>query len=453
MAKHKQPRNLVNQRLKDNRVLRSSWPEVSQMMMDETTSVLSDYIIQIIGQVNDNAIFINQDLIQKSQNYQGLVQYDLYAEVGRDPHISSIINTLKIMISCLEWEVKPFSESSRDKAIADYIRDCFEGLDNFSQDMYELNDAIFMGFSCSEVIYKVNWQVSVDKIMNRPQRRIQFDATTREPKLRSRDNPFYGNKLPENKIIVHRTSSMHENPFGDALAQNIYWMWLFKRLVLKYWATHLEHGVAPVPIVKHPPGGTGKLKDEAMDIARHIRQAAFGRMPNTMELIFAEAKNMSQAGMSYKDFLEFCDDQATKAILGQVLTTEGGGRSGAGSRALGDVHMDVLQSRIIFYANALACTLTSTLVKWLTDYNFSSIEGYPKFKFVTKKAIDRKTEAEIIKILHDAGKEVENTYVEDVLEIPLQEITDVPAPVIPEVPGAEKSDTKVDAKGNLVPQT
>ena len=451
MAKKRKPTNQIKKTkalTPQEKIQGMTFQDFGAMMEKETTGILSDYIIQSIGAVNSNAIFINQDRVFKSQSYQELIQYDLYTEVGHDPHISSVCNTLKIMISCLPWEVKPFTESARDKAIAEQNRGMFEGLDNFQQDLFELNDAIFMGVSWSECIWERGYENKLKSLMNRPPRRLQFDAKTREPKLRTKESPFYGIDLPEKKMIVHRASSTYENPFGDALAQNVYYLWLFKRLILKFWASHLESGVSPIPIVQHPVSTNPKIKAEAMEIARSLRQSSYGRIPENMEILFAEAKNMSAAGMSYKDFEEFCNDEITKAILGQVLTTEGGGRGGSGSRALGDVHMDVLQARIIFYANALACTLNSSVVKWYTDFNYASVEGYPRFQFVTKKAVDRKTEAEIIKILKDAGYTVKHTYIEDTLEIPLQEIVGTPVPADPLNP--DKSNTAVDGKGNLI---
>jgi phage gp29-like protein len=447
MAKKRKPTSQVKKLTPQQQIAGMSFQDFGAMMERETTGILTDYLIQAIGVVNSNAIFINQDRVMKYQTYEDLIQYDLYSEVGHDPHVSSVCNTLKIMCASVPWEVKPFSESARNKEIAKQVQKCFEGLDNFQQDIYEFQDAIFMGVSWSECIWERGVENRLKALMNRPPRRLQFDAVTREPKLRTKEQPFFGIELPKRKMIVHRASSTYENPFGDALAQNVYWLWLFKRLVLKYWASHLEANVSPVPYVQHPVSTNQKIKTEALEIARQIRQSSFGRVPENMKILFAEAKNMAAAGTSYKDFEEYCNDEITKAMLGQVLTTEGGGRGGSGSRALGDVHMDVLQARIIFYSNALASTLNSTVVKWYVDYNYAKVEGYPKFQFITKKAVDRKTEADIIKILHDAGYEVDHTYIEDVLEIPLQQIKDIQ----PE-PGEQqdKSDTEVDDQGNII---
>jgi phage gp29-like protein len=316
-----------------------------------------------------------------------------------------------------------------------FVEENIKGMDNFTQDLFELNDAIGKGFSCSEIIYDVQKETRLKCFMNRPQRRIQFNTLTRQPQLRSIDNPFFGIELPEKKFIIHRASSKYENPFGDAIDQNIYWMWMFKRLVTKFWVTHLEVGVAPVPIVKHPTAANDKMKAEALDIARQIRAGAFGRIPANMELLWAEAKNMAQVGVSYDSCIEHINSEITKAILGQVLTTEGSGKEGSGSLALGNVHSEVLEVRANYYANALACTLNATVVPWLIDFNFAGITQYPRFQFVTKKELDRKMEADIIKTLSDAGFGFDEKELSEIFnyEITKKEVNPIPTGLQPKL--------------------
>lgn len=439
------------------------YPDIAEMMTLETAGILDDIIRQYVGSVSEkntpgSGVFINQDRVLKTQIYQELAWYDLYDEVEHEPHVSAVLNTLKMIVAGKKWEIIPFKTSkakeasARNQEVAETVKKNFEGVDNFSQDLYELNDAIGKGFSASEVIWNVDKEITIQKLMNRPQRRIQFDAVTREPKIRKISNPYYGDPVPERKMIIHRASSKYENPFGDALDQNIYWMWMFKRVVTRFWATHLEVGVAPVPIVQHPAGANSKLKDEALVIAQQIRNGAYGRIPENMSIIWAEAKNMAQAGMTYGQFLDHCDNQVTKAILGQVLTTEGSGKEGSGSKALGDIHSDVLEARVTFYSNSLACTLNSSVVKWIVDYNYANVEGYPRFQFITKKPLDRKTEAEIVKILCDAGFDVDEQYIHDTLEVPVKK-KEIPKQLKPEnLSGEEEnlSNKEIDEDGNVI---
>ena len=122
MALKKTPMNQIRkQKLNDTaraQMLKMNSRDLGELMQQEITAVTTDYITQWVGKVNDNAIYLNQDRVARSQTYQELIQFDLYAEVARDTHLSSIINTLRIMVASLPWEVKPFDESGQSKAVA-----------------------------------------------------------------------------------------------------------------------------------------------------------------------------------------------------------------------------------------------------------------------------------------------------------------------------------------------
>lgn len=417
MAKKRTPQDQIKA------IQKYSYRDAIAVMQSETASILTDYIRQYVGiakdiPANDSGVYMNQDRIMKSQAYQELAQYDLYDEVERDPHVHSVLQSSRLNVAGLDWDVLPYvgmgkEATARDKAIADFVFQSFLDIEDFQQDLYEFMDALGKGFSVGEVIYKVDTGIRIEKILSRPQRRFQFDATTREPKLRVLDNPYLGNALPKNKFIVHRVSAKYENPFGDAIDQTLYWMWLFKKMVMKFWMQNLETATSPIPIVKIPRGASRELKAEADAVAAAIRSGTFGRIPDNFEILYAEAQNMQAANISYESFLHFVNDEMTKSINGQTLTTEGSGRNGAGSKALGSVHQATQDQRDIYRAKGLASTLNSTVVKWLVDFNFGAVSGYPRFSFKLEAETDKLREAQIIKTLFDAGYETEIQEVED----------------------------------------
>jgi len=317
-----------------------SYPELAEVLTLETASILTDYLRQYIGPISQtptpgSGIFINWDRVLRTQTYQELAWYDMYDEVERDPHISGIMRTLKLATSSLEWRVAPADESGRSKAIASFVETNLKQMRSFTQDLYELLDAEGKGFAVSEVVWEVDYETRVKSLLNRPQRRFQFDAVTREPKLRTTANPYYGEDLPPRKFIVHRVSAKYENPFGDALDQSLYWMWLFKRTVIKYWMTHLDVASAPVPFVQHPANANKALKDEALAIASQMRRSGYGRLPDNFKIIWAESQSSAQTAASYEKFQDFCNAEMTKCVLGKVLTTEVSAKGGDGSMALG----------------------------------------------------------------------------------------------------------------------
>jgi phage gp29-like protein len=431
MAKQKTPqtnRKVIRQ-ASIGQMERMDFGQFKDVLINETASILSDYIRQYTGIATQtptpgSGVFTNQDRVLRTQTYQELAWYDLYDELERDPQVNSILTSAKLNVAGLDWSITPYDESKRSQAIADFVQDNLEGMENFTQDLYELMDALGKGFAVSEVIWDVNRETRASKLMNRPQRRFQFDAHTRALKLRTMDDPFYGKPLDDYKFIVHRVTSKYENPFGDALDQTIYWMWLFKRMVTKFWVSNLETATAPIPIVKHPASASSDLRGEALDVARQIRSGSYGRIPDNMEIMWAEAQNMLASNVSYESFLKYCDEQMTKSINGQILTSEGSSSSGNGSRALGGIHQNTQNQRDIFRAKSLSSTLNSTLIKWIVDFNFNigPNEGYPRFKFNVDEQVDRLQEASIIKTMKEAGWEADEKYINDTFQIPFKKI-------------------------------
>lgn len=391
--------------------------QLVSIMQTETASILTDYIRQYIGVLGTNTpgsgIFTNFDRVLNAATYQELAWYDLYAEVERDPHVAAILNSAKLNVAGMPYDVDPYMEpgqkkaTGRNQAIRDFVKDALDETGYFPQHLFNLMGALGMGFAVSEIVWKVEeGAVRIDKILNRPQRRFQFDAVDRSLKLRTLTAPFMGTALPEKKFIVHRCSAQWENPFGDALNQSLYWMWLFKRTVIKFWMQHLQVGAASVPIVKHPKNANPALKAEALEIAQQIRNGAYGRIPEGFEILWAEAANAISNADAYQNFIRACDDQMSKCVNGQTLTTEASSEGGKGTQALGTVHQGTMSSRDAFRAKGLASTMNETLIKWLVDFNFADVDGYPTFRFDLEDPENYVQEAQIVKTLIDSGYEI-----------------------------------------------
>jgi phage gp29-like protein len=428
----------------------SGYQNLQEVLTLETASMLTDYMRQYIGIAQANTpqpgsgIFINFDRVLRTQMYQELAWYELYDEVERDPHVSAVMRTLKLTVASREWDIVAADDSGRAAAIADFVRETLRGMEDFTQDLYELLDAEGKGFSVSEVIWDVGYETRIKRLMHRPQRRFQFDASTRAPRLRTTADPYMGEVLPERKFIIHRVSAKYENPFGDALDQSLYWMWLFKHTILKFWMTHLDVASAPVPFVKIPANSKDEVKTEADELAAKIRRGAAGRLPSNFDIIWAEANNSAQTAASYEKFVDSCNAEMTKCVLGQTLTTEGSSKSGSGSRALGEVHGDTLAMRTQFSSRALEATLNGTLIRWLVDANYSGVDGYPKFQFLTSKVEDRKSEALIVKTLSDAGYKVTCEWVEEKFQVELEEKVEPPPQLVPPALATGATDEEAD---------
>jgi phage gp29-like protein len=389
--------------------------ELVSIMQNETASIITDFIRQYIGVISSTSepgtgIFLNWDRVLRTQADRELIWYDLYRQVELDPHINAVMHSARLNVAGMPWDVFPYigrtekKASARNQAIADFVKDALLHLGYFPQHMFNLMDALGKGFAVSEILWNVSPSGVVPAtILNRPQRRFQFDAVDRSLRLRTMDNPYFGTSLPERKFIVHRCSSEWDNPFGDALDQSIYWMWLFKNTVTKFWMQHLEVGAASVPIVEHPASANTADKAEALLIAQMIRNGAFGRIPDNFKILWAEAGNAIASAEAYQAFIRFANDEITKCVNGQTLTMEGASATGMGTHALGKVHQTTQTARDMYRASGLAATLNATLIKWTTDFNFSGVDGYPEFRFDVEEPDDLVKESTVVKNLSDSG--------------------------------------------------
>jgi len=428
--------------------------ELISLMQTETASIITDYIRQYVGIISQTpepgqGIFINWDRILRTQLFQELAWYELYQEVERDPHVAAVMSSAKLNIAGLKWDVTGYMEpgerepSPRNKAIAGFVKQALLNVGFLPQHLYNLMSALGMGFAVSEIIWDVTDKgVTIGRILNRPQRRFQFDAVDRSLKLRNMQEPYYGIPLPDKKFIVHRCSGQWDNPFGDALDQSLYWMWLFKKTVIKFWMQHLEVQASSIPIVKHPISATPELKAEALEIAKMIRNGAYGRLPDNFELIFAEVKSSVQNAESYQMFVRMCNDEISKCVNGQTLTTEASSATGMGTRALGTVHQVTQDQRNVFRGEGLAATLNQTIVRWMVDFNFANVDGYPQFRFDIEAPKDLLQESQIVKNLSEAGydfdeQELSEKFNYTILKKAPVKVAPIPSPLLKPSPVEE----------------
>jgi phage gp29-like protein len=435
-------------KLKSTRNQIKALPEYGALidiMINETATIVNDYIAQYVGIIsakdkNGQAIYLNKDRVHLYQTYQELAFYDLYAEVERDPHVQSVMGSAKLNVAGMKWDVvtyqgkKEKKPSGRNEEIADFVREILKGVGYFPQHLYNLMGALGMGFAVSEIIWEIkDSRIQIKEILNRPQRRFQFDAVDRSLRLRSQTDPYFGTVLPDKKFIVHRCSAQWDVPFGDALDQSLYWMWLFKKTAIKFWMQHLQVGAASVPIVKYPANANAALKAEALAIAQQIRNGAYGRLPDNFEILWAESTKGSINAETYHIFLRMCNDEISKCVNGQSLTTEAGSDGGKGTQALGEVHQGTQSARDIFRAEGLSSTINKTLVKWLVDFNYANVDGYPEMRFDLEEPDDLEIESRIVKNISDAGYMIDEEELSEKFNYTISK-KEIPVPLKQDIP-------------------
>ena len=139
------------------------------------------------------------------------------------------------------------------------------------------------------------------------------------------------------KHFLTRCKSTYENPLGEALLSRLYWVWFFKTSGFKFWAKFVEKFGLPM-LVGKTAGKTTDMRDALL----RAHASSVIALSGTDSVEIQTANTNGNASQTFEVFDKNLERRIQKVILGQTLTS---GTDGSGSRALGDVHLEVQNSK------------------------------------------------------------------------------------------------------------
>lgn len=336
-------------------------------------------------------------LIQQGEG-KGLA---IYSEIERDPHAFAMLQKRKKRLLGRDWEVKPGGDQSIDQDAAEFVEGVLEALP-FDRLCESLLDATLKGYAVAEVVWRRDGvRIVPALIKDMDQRRFVFDKDWK-PRLLTWSDSRNGIELPDRKFIVHRFGAAGNNPYGLGLGNRLFWPVLFKREGINFWLYFLEKFAGPTIIGKTPYSNIPEEQQKLVQSLMRAQTASVITVPLGTEIGMLEA---SRGGtVSYADFIAYWDRQISIGVCGETLTTQVG--DGGGSRALGEVHQDMLDALVDSDADLLSDTLRDQLLTWLVDFNFPGAAvptvHRPRPENATAAATTRKAKAEAAKTSRDA---------------------------------------------------
>lgn len=139
------------------------------------------------------------------------------------------------------------------------------------------------------------------------------------------------------KFFLTQCKPTYENPYGEALLSRLYWVWFFKTNAFKYWAKFIER--FGNPLLKGKSIDNKAMKKALLEA--HASAVIAIDRADEVEILSASG---SQGGSSaFEAFDKTLEKRIQKVILGGTLTS---GTDGTGSRALGDVHLEVEKNKL-----------------------------------------------------------------------------------------------------------
>lgn len=344
-----------------------------------------------------------------------LLQMELFEDMEeKDTHLFSQLQTRKLAVTGLDWEVQPYSESELDKEIAAFVEQELNGLERLNDIFMDMLDAVGKGISILEIDWDVRdgFNVIQDIEWVHP-KKLVWDNMTDELKICTRDFPA-GVEFPRNKFVIHKYKAKSGHDSRAGILRVISWMYLFKNYTLKDWVSFCEVFGMPIRLGKYSQAASEDDKRQLMEAIYMIGTDAAGIIPDSAVIEFIESNKTTSAEI-YERLARYCDEQISKAVLGQTLTADSGG----GSYAQGKVHNDVRKDLTVADAKALAATIRRDIIGPLVEYNFGPTASLPKFEFDCQEAEDLKETIEIYRTLVcDMGLKVPSQHVYEKFNIP-----------------------------------
>ena len=392
------------------------------------------------------------EIFREADEGNVLRHMELFEEMEeKDTHLFSQLQTRKLAVTGLDWEVQPFSEEERDIAVAEFVDNQLHSLESLNDVLLDILDAVGKGISLSEITWGVDSQGRnvVEDITWVHPKKIFWDSIDDAIKITTREYP-QGIPLPDNKFIVHKYKAKSGHPSRAGVLRIVSWMYLFKNYDLKDWVSFCEVFGMPLRLGKYDASASDADKAALMEAIIQLGTDAAGIVPSTTTIEFIESNKQSSAEI-YEKLARYCDEQMSKAVLGQTLTSD----SGSGSYAQSKTHNEVRKDLTAADANALENTLRRDLIRPLVEFNFGYGTPIPTLQFQTEDADDLKETSEIYRTLAcDMGLEIPKRHLYKKFGIPKPEhgepVTQRQQPVaIPE----SQMQLKLKAAGEMNPQS
>lgn len=316
--------------------------------------------------------------------------YQLFNEMeDKDGHLFSVLQTRKNGVLSRPRSVAPATQDAQGREVARFVEEALAAIPDFDGALLRLLDALGKGLAVAEVMWKRrDGRLVIDAIRSRAQGRFVFGDDGR---LALDDSPGAlvgmgeSSPVPPRKFLSLVFGARNECPYGQGLCEKAYWYYWFKKNNLKFWVAFNERFGSPTVVARYRPGATDEERDRLLEVIDSVRHDAGVAIPESVAIELLEAQRSGSAD-TYRELADWCNDEMSKIVLGQTLTTTEGRRSG--SLALAQVHDAVRNEYIESDARALMAVVNEQLIRWLVDFNFGEGVAAPRWTIDTSKDED-----------------------------------------------------------------
>lgn len=292
----------------------------------------------------------------------------------RDPHYASVLGVRKRAVSGITPTVVAASDSAQDQAIAEAVREGIAEHDQFPDLVEDLLDAVGKGYA----VVEIDWAKSATDWAIRgwtwrdPRHFVWDRDTGTELRLLTEREAGTGEALEPYKFAVHRPKLKSGLALRGGIARLVAFGWICKAYTLKDWVAFIECFGLPLRLGRYGPEATPADVAVLSRAVAAIGSDAAATLPKSMEIEFQEIADGAGSDI-FEKLARWVDEQTSKAVLGQTMTSDNGS-----SKAQASVHNEVRHDVLKADARQVAGTINRDIVRAFVDLNFGPQPDYPR---------------------------------------------------------------------------
>lgn len=270
--------------------------------------------LQFYGLIKNN--LPNPDTVLRKKG----MSIGIYRELKSDAQISANMRSRKTPVLASEWTMEKRNTPSRVfKVLSAWQERAGDCLESFL-------DIIFWGYMPVELVWKMADGLWLPTPVPKPPEWFTYyiDANG-EPELRfiSHSNPVHGEPPPNRfTLLCPAINRTYDNPYGQGVASLCFWPVFFKKAGLEFWLNFAERFATPWVKGKTEAG----MNEDALSAYRAkledlVQDAVIVVTGQDDVQIMAEGGNSGTA-VIYERLCQFMNNEISKAVLSQTLTTE-----------------------------------------------------------------------------------------------------------------------------------
>jgi phage gp29-like protein len=200
------------------------------------------------------------------------------------------------------------------------------------------------------------------------------------------------------RFIYHRAKLKTGQPFRGGIARVVAFSWMCKAYTVKDWMAFVETYGLPLRLGRYDKAATKKDVSVLFRAVANIGTDAAAVIPKHMDIEFVQNTSGGGSHPIFENLARYVDEQISKAVLGQTMTTDNGS-----SQAQANVHNDVRHDVAKSDARGVTGTLNRDLVVPAVLFNFGAVEGFPKIQITVEEPEDITAKVDGVVKLADAG--------------------------------------------------